>query len=123
MVATTSAAPRAKVGELQEVGAEVMEFLSREGQVDLEQLLRELGSREIISVMIEGGSTLLASFFEQGLVDKVIVFIAPMIIGGRRAKMAVAGEGAERIAHALRLGRVKVERLGDDAMISGYLGG
>ncbi|MCK4243120.1 MAG: bifunctional diaminohydroxyphosphoribosylaminopyrimidine deaminase/5-amino-6-(5-phosphoribosylamino)uracil reductase RibD [Dehalococcoidia bacterium] len=123
MVATTSAAPRAKVGELQEVGAEVMEFLSREGQVDLEQLLRELGSREIISVMIEGGSTLLASFFEQGLVDKAIVFIAPMIIGGRRAKMAVAGEGAERIAHALRLGRVKVERLGDDAMISGYLGG
>jgi len=123
LVATTSAASQAKVREFQEVGAEVLELLSREGQVDLEQLLRELGRREIISVMVEGGSTLFASFFKHGLVDKVIVFIAPIIIGGRGAKTAVAGEGAERIAHALRLSRVKVERFGDDAMISGYVEG
>ena len=123
MVATTSAAPRAKVREFQEVGAEVVELTSKEGLVNLEELLRELGRRGSISVMVEGGSTLFASLFEQGLVNKVIAFIAPMIIGGRRAKMAVAGEGVERIDHALRLNRVTVERLGDDVMMSGYVGG
>ncbi len=123
MVATTSAMPRAKVREFQEVGAEVLELISKDGLVSLEELLRELGRREIINVMVEGGSTLFASLFEQGLVDKVIAFIAPMIIGGKRANMAVGGEGVERIDQALRLNRVTVERFGDDVMISGYVGG
>jgi len=123
VVATTAAAPRARVREFQEVGAEVLELISRDGLVSLEELLRELGRREIINVMVEGGSTLFASLFEQGLVDKVIAFIAPMIIGGKRANMAVGGEGVERIDQALRLNRVTVERFGDDVMISGYVGG
>lgn len=123
MVAVTSAVPRAKVREFQEVGAEVLEVISKDGLVNLEELLRELGSRGSISVMVEGGSTLFASLFEQGLVDKVIAFIAPMIIGGKRANVAVGGEGVERIDQALRLNRVTVERFGDDVKISGYVGG
>lgn len=123
MIATTSAAPRAKVREFQELGAEVLELVSREGLVNPEEMLRELGRRGSISVMVEGGSILFASLFEQGLVDKVIAFIAPMIIGGKRAKIAVGGEGVERIDHALRLNRVTVERFSDDVMISGYVGG
>ncbi len=123
MVATTLAAPRTRVRGFQEVGAEVVEFVSQEGLVNLEELLKELGRRGSISVMVEGGSILFASLFEQGLVDKVVAFIAPMIIGGKRAKMAVAGEGVERIDHALRLNRVTIEHLGDDVMISGYVGG
>jgi len=91
--------------------------------VDLEALMRELGAREITSILAEGGSNLLGSLFEQGLVDKVIAFVAPMIIGGREAKTAVGGEGAEKIAQALRLSRVGVERFGDDVMICGYVGG
>ncbi len=89
--------------------------------VDLGALMRELGAREITSLLVEGGSTLLGSLFEQGLVDKVIAFIAPMIIGGREAKTAVGGKGAERIAQALKLENVKVERFGEDVMICGHL--
>ena len=122
IVATTPAAARNRVKKLEKAGAEVLEFSPREGLVNLDELIRELGARELTSVLVEGGGTLLGSFFEQGLVDKVIVFIAPLIIGGKEAKLAVGGKGAERIAQALRLSRVKVERFGDDVMIVGYVG-
>lgn len=121
IVATTSAAEPARVKKLEEAGAEVLELPSREGLVDLEELLAELGRREITSVLVEGGSTLLGSFFDQGLVDKVVAFIAPVILGGKEAKLAVAGRGANEIAQALRLSHVKVERCGDDVMICGYV--
>ncbi|HLB27877.1 MAG TPA: dihydrofolate reductase family protein, partial [Dehalococcoidales bacterium] len=57
------------------------------------------------------------------LVDKVITFISPVIIGGEEAKMAVAGTGIERMSDAARLERVSVEKFGDDVMISGYVKG
>ena len=125
MVATTPAAASSRVKKLEETGAEVLEFSTfspKEGLVDLEELLRELGRREITRILVEGGGTLLGSLFDQGLVDKVIAFIAPMIIGGKEAKLAVGGKGVDRIAEALRLSRVKVERFGDDVMIVGYAG-
>lgn len=122
IVATTTAAAPDRVKKLKKAGAEVIEFSPREGLVNLEELIRELGRRELTSVLVEGGGTLSGSVFEQGLVDKVVAFIAPMIIGGREAKLAVGGKGAERIAQTLRLSRVKVERFGDDAMIVGYVG-
>jgi diaminohydroxyphosphoribosylaminopyrimidine deaminase/5-amino-6-(5-phosphoribosylamino)uracil reductase len=121
IVATTAAAPGDKVDKLRQVGAEVMRLPARDGMVDLGALMRELGAREITSLLVEGGSTLLGSLFEQGLVDKVIAFIAPMIIGGREAKTAVGGKGAERIAQALKLENVKLERFGEDVMICGHL--
>ncbi|MBI4294813.1 MAG: bifunctional diaminohydroxyphosphoribosylaminopyrimidine deaminase/5-amino-6-(5-phosphoribosylamino)uracil reductase RibD [Chloroflexi bacterium] len=114
------AAERARA--LAQAGAEVLELPSRDSLVDLAALLQELGRRGIISVLVEGGSTLLGCLFDQGLVDKVVVFVAPIIIGGREAVTAVGGEGAFELEKALRLNRVKVERLGDDVMISGYLG-
>ena len=102
---------------------ELPPFSPDEVLVDLGELLAELGRRQITGVMVEGGGTLLGSFFEQGLMDKVIVFIAPVIIGGAEARLAVGGKGAERIAGALWLSNVKVERFGDDVMICGYLKG
>ena len=126
LVAVTPDAPSSNTKELEKAGGEVLELPSHEGLVDLEALLAELVKREITSVLVEGGSTLLGSFFElfkfheKCLVDKVITFIAPVIIGGRDAKLAVGGKGAERITDALRLSRVKIERFGDDVMICGY---
>jgi diaminohydroxyphosphoribosylaminopyrimidine deaminase/5-amino-6-(5-phosphoribosylamino)uracil reductase len=66
---------------------------------------------------------LLGSLFDRGLVDKVVAFIAPVIIGGAEAKTAVAGQGATKIADALRLQQVRMERLGDDMMVIGYVRG
>jgi len=103
------------------VEAELLELPSTEGLVDLKKLLKALAEREITSVLVEGGGILLGSLFDDGLVDKVIVFIAPIIIGGREAKTAVSGQGIDRIADSLKLQDVTVERFGEDLMVSGYV--
>jgi diaminohydroxyphosphoribosylaminopyrimidine deaminase/5-amino-6-(5-phosphoribosylamino)uracil reductase len=82
--------------------------------------MQALGQREISSVLLEGGGTILASAFAAGLVDKVLAFIGPKIIGGKAAPTPVGGEGAPSLAQALTLKRVAVERLGPDVLISGY---
>jgi diaminohydroxyphosphoribosylaminopyrimidine deaminase/5-amino-6-(5-phosphoribosylamino)uracil reductase len=106
---------------LVECGAELLEFPAPDGRIDMAVLLAVLGKREITSLMVEGGGLLLGSLFDAGLVDKVVAFIAPLVIGGGRAIMAVSGMGVERIADATRLERVNVEKFGDDVMVSGYV--
>ncbi len=91
-----------------------------DGRVDLDALLLELGRREIISVLVEGGSTLLGSMFDLGLVDKVVAFLAPVVIGGETAPSAVGGLGVELMSDAMRLERVTVERFGNDVAVVGY---
>lgn len=104
-----------------QAGAEILELPAAKGAVDLERLLAALGEQEITSVLVEGGGILFGSLFDHGLVDKVIAFIAPVIIGGAEAKTAVAGKGVDKVAESLRLERVRVERLGDDLAVSGYV--
>jgi len=104
-----------------QAGAELLELPSAEGQVDLERLLQALGEREITSVLVEGGGILLGSLFDCGLVDKVIAFIAPIIIGGEKAKTAVGGEGVDKVIDSLKLKRISMERFSEDLMVSGYV--
>jgi len=106
---------------LAQVGAELVELPSAEGLVDLEKLLKVLGEWEITSVLIESGGILLGSLFDYRLVDKVIAFISPIIIGGMKAKTAVAGNGVDKVVNSFKLERIKVEKLGKDLMISGYV--
>jgi diaminohydroxyphosphoribosylaminopyrimidine deaminase/5-amino-6-(5-phosphoribosylamino)uracil reductase len=101
-------------------GAEVLELPSREGLVDLVKLMEVLGKRGIVTILVEGGGKLLGSLFDHGLVDKVLVFISPMIIGGNSA-VSVGGNGVENVAQALRLNRVKTMKFGEDLMVAGYL--
>jgi diaminohydroxyphosphoribosylaminopyrimidine deaminase/5-amino-6-(5-phosphoribosylamino)uracil reductase len=104
-----------------QVGAEVIELPSAKGRVDLENLLKALGEREITSILVEGGGILLGSLFDCGLVDKVTAFIAPIIVGGKEAKTAVGGEGVDKIVDSFRLERIKVKRFDEDLMVSGYI--
>lgn len=104
-----------------QAGAELLELPAEEGMIDLTSLLRSLSQRQITSVLVEGGGSVLGSLFDNKLVDKVIAFIAPIVIGGTEARTAVAGKGVDRVAEALRLERVHVERFGDDIMLSGYV--
>jgi len=106
-----------------EVDAELLSLPAAEGSVDLKKLLKTLGKREITSVLVEGGEALLGSLFDNELVDKVIAFVAPIIIGGKEAKTAVGGKGIEKVADSLRLERVSMEKLGEDVMISGHVRG
>lgn len=106
-----------------QVGAELLELPSEKGLVDLARLLKVLGERDITSVLVEGGGILLGSLFDSRLVDKVIAFIAPIIIGGEEAKTAVTGKGVDKVIDAIKLERISVEKFGEDLMISGYVRG
>lgn len=106
---------------LAKTGAEILDLPSEFGVIDLRLLLKILGEREITNIMAEAGGTLLGSLFDNGLVDKVIAFIAPVIVGGRDAKQAVAGKGIAKLSDCPKLERVRVERLGEDIMVSGYM--
>ena len=88
--------------------------------MDLLALLKELGQRGVTTVFVEGGATLLGSLFDAGLVDRVVAFVAPLIIGGESALSPVGGVGVERMAEALRLSDVQVETFGNDVAITGW---
>jgi diaminohydroxyphosphoribosylaminopyrimidine deaminase/5-amino-6-(5-phosphoribosylamino)uracil reductase len=108
---------------LAQTGAEIVELPAEDGFVDLGELLRILGKRGITSVLVEGGGTLLGSLFDHRIVDKVVAFVSPVIIGGAGAVTPVAGTGVEKMADAFRLERVATRTRGDDVIVSGYVGG
>ncbi len=112
-----------KAEDFRRAGAEVVELPAKHGVIDLADLLSLLGKRQITSVLVEGGNKLFGSLFDSNLVDKILAFISPIIIGGEGAKSAVGGNGVRRVAEALRLNRVRISEFGDDILISGYVGG
>ena len=92
-----------------------------EGRVSFPDLLDELGKRDILSVLVEGGAEVHAAMFEQDLVDKVCAYVAPKLIGGRQAPGPLGGAGIDRLGDATRLNDVDVTRLGEDFMITAYV--
>jgi diaminohydroxyphosphoribosylaminopyrimidine deaminase / 5-amino-6-(5-phosphoribosylamino)uracil reductase len=104
-------------------GAEVLALPLNHEQVDLRQLMLVLGERQITSVLVEGGGTLLGALFDAGLVDKVYTFVSPVIIGGKEAVAAVGGLGKARMADCCRLKKVKTEIIDQDVLVSGYIEG
>lgn len=109
-----------KRAALKAAGAELLEMPLDDGRVDLAQLFNALGKRQVTSVLVESGGTLLGSLFDRRLVDKVVAFIAPIIIGGKTALTPVAGQGVATIAEAVRLKHCRVTTIGEDIMLSGY---
>jgi len=121
LIATTKEMEPAKAKVLAQAGAEILKLPSKGGLVDLQELLQVLGKRQVISLMVEGGAAVFGSLFEQGLVDKVLVFIAPIIIGGEQAKNPVEGKGVEKLSQATNLTGMKVVKVGNDILVSGYV--
>ncbi|MFH0926846.1 MAG: bifunctional diaminohydroxyphosphoribosylaminopyrimidine deaminase/5-amino-6-(5-phosphoribosylamino)uracil reductase RibD [bacterium] len=122
IIITTFNAPQERVKNLEKVGAKIL-FVPSTGnnKVSLKHAIIELSKLEITSVMIEGGSEISASSLQEGIVDKVIFFIAPKIIGGNSAPCAVGGEGVATLEEAIKLENIKMCRLGDDLMLEGYV--
>jgi len=121
IIAVTNSAPRGRIARVEALGARVIRCPARRGRVSLRSLWRRLGRMGVMSVMIEGGGETVASALEEGVVDRVMVFVAPTIIGGRGAPTPVGGDGIKRIADAIPLSSVAVERCGDDVLIVGYV--
>lgn len=121
LVVTTGEAALERVKALAAAGAEVVELPARGGMVSLGDLLSLLGERQIMSMMVEGGAGVFGSLFEERLLDKVLVFVAPIVIGGHGAKNPVEGKGVEKLSQATGITRVRVETVGSDVLISGYV--
>jgi diaminohydroxyphosphoribosylaminopyrimidine deaminase/5-amino-6-(5-phosphoribosylamino)uracil reductase len=84
----------------------------------LRAVLRDLGRREITSVLIEGGGDVLSQALDQRLIDKVQIYIAPLFTGGN--VLAFGGSGAASTQESLRLDSPRYERIGQDICITGY---
>jgi len=119
-IVVTTTAPADVEQELCSRGAHVWRLSDGAGRIDLPRLLAHLTENGIDSVLIEGGGETAAAFLNAGLVDKVSLFIAPLLIGGRGAVPAFGGAGAERVADALRLERVTTKWFEPDLLYTGY---
>jgi diaminohydroxyphosphoribosylaminopyrimidine deaminase/5-amino-6-(5-phosphoribosylamino)uracil reductase len=101
--------------------ATILEVREKAGQINLKALMKKLAQLEISNILVEGGGTLIGSLFDEGLVDKVLFFISPKIIGGKEAISSVAGGGIAQVDKSIKLKKVKLKRLGEDFLIEGYV--
>ncbi|MBV8194623.1 MAG: bifunctional diaminohydroxyphosphoribosylaminopyrimidine deaminase/5-amino-6-(5-phosphoribosylamino)uracil reductase RibD [Candidatus Dormibacteraeota bacterium] len=120
LVATTERADPGRLRRLRDAGVSVDVVANTGDRVDLHAMLRLLGGRGVISLLVEGGAAVHGALFDAQAVDKVVAMIAPMIIGGERSPGAVGGNGAESLGRAARLRDVAVERSGVDLIVTGY---
>lgn len=122
VIAATDAASPAALAALKEAGAEVLVLPPDDRErVDIRSLLERMGARPLLSVLVEGGGELLGSFFDEGLVDKLYAYIAPIVIGGASAPGPVGGQGVSNVEDALHLRDAETVALGNDILVSGYV--
>jgi diaminohydroxyphosphoribosylaminopyrimidine deaminase/5-amino-6-(5-phosphoribosylamino)uracil reductase len=121
IVATTSRAPASRRRRMEQRHVRVLTTDSRDGLVDLPDLMQRLGAMEITSVLIEGGAEINASALKSGVVNKVIVMMAPKLLGGRDAISAIGGRSPKRLDNAVKLRETVVRRMGEDVIVEGYL--
>jgi diaminohydroxyphosphoribosylaminopyrimidine deaminase/5-amino-6-(5-phosphoribosylamino)uracil reductase len=119
LIATTQLSP-ARIPQVQALGCEVLCLPEIDGRPDIGALLAELGRRRMTNLLIEGGSAVLGSFLDAGLIDEFHVFIAPRLVGGATARTPIAGKGVATIAEGLRLADCRVEMVQGDVYIHGW---
>ncbi len=118
LVATTEGAPGWRREAWRSAGAEVL-VLDDAGSalIPLDDLFRELGKRDVQGVLMEGGPTLAWEAVGRGLVDQVVLFFAPILVGGQDAPSVLMGGGIPTIADPFRLEIDEVARVGPDIKV------
>jgi len=116
LIAVGAEAPADRVAALTRAGATVLRGPTRSGRVDVGALLARLFELDVRAVLLEGGGETHAAFADAGLVDRVAVFLAPRLLGGRAAPGLLGGEGRD-LKDALALGPMSVTMLGDDVLL------
>lgn len=119
IILTTENADKSKAQSLTDAGVEVIACGSGQ-QVELSEAMRKLGELEIGSILLEGGGKLNGAMLEAGLIDKIMIYMAPKIIGGMDAPGTFTFAGFEKMSQAVELEHVQVEMAGEDICISGY---
>ncbi len=97
--------------------ARILEVKEKAGQINLRDALKKLAQLQISNIIVEGGGTLIGSLFDERLVDKILFFISPKIIGGKEAVSSVMGNGVKRVDQAVKLHDLKIRRFGEDLLV------
>jgi diaminohydroxyphosphoribosylaminopyrimidine deaminase/5-amino-6-(5-phosphoribosylamino)uracil reductase len=106
---------------IQAKGAEVVPIETCSAGIDLHAVLRQIGQRGYSSILVEAGSTLNSAFLSENLIDRMVLFLAPRIIGGRLAPGAFGGEGIVSLSDSVELEDIEITPVGTDLMINGYV--
>ncbi|GAB4243015.1 MAG: bifunctional diaminohydroxyphosphoribosylaminopyrimidine deaminase/5-amino-6-(5-phosphoribosylamino)uracil reductase RibD [Thermoleophilia bacterium] len=123
LVVTTEGASGELRARIEERGAQVVAVPADErGLCSAGHVARELAKRGVQSLLLEGGPRLAGSWWDAGLIDKVIAFVAPVLAGGAAAPGPLPGAGAALMQEAVRLRDLEIEQIGTDVVVSGYLG-
>ena len=120
-IATLDTMSKDNLVKLLDTGAEILLARGSKGRVDLKYLMKMLGSFGITSVLIEGGAEVNASALKSGIVDKVVLFIAPMLMTGRDSLCSIGGTSPMKLAQSIGLSDMQVRIVGQDLMIEGYV--
>ena len=121
-IATTKKEPDQKIQALKEREVVVLVLPDQGGRVSLKDLMKELSHRGITSLMIEGGAEVNASALQAGIVDKIIWFVAPRLLGGKEALGVIGGPSPLNLDEALIIRDLRCWQVGEDLMLEGYLG-
>jgi diaminohydroxyphosphoribosylaminopyrimidine deaminase/5-amino-6-(5-phosphoribosylamino)uracil reductase len=110
-----------KKDRLEKGGARVLQTPVKENRIDLKALMVLLGDMEITSLLIEGGGRVTASSFSAGIVDKLMFFYAPKILGGSDGVPICSGSGPRLMKDSIHIRNVSVRRFGEDILVEGYV--
>jgi len=120
IIATTSNTPARKITAIKKLGVEVLVVRKeRNGKVSFSSLLKELGKREIMSVLVEGGSGMITALLKVNLVDKMIIPISPRILG--KGLEAIGDLNINKIKDAIKFSSFKTMKKGDDLIFEGTI--
>lgn len=123
IIVTTENAPQKKKAALRKRGVLVVETPAKNKKVDLEKMLKSLADLGIMHIFLEGGGELLGAMFDRKLIDRILFFISPKIIGGENAISSVRGFGVKRISDAIDLKEISTAKIGNDILVEGYVHG
>jgi diaminohydroxyphosphoribosylaminopyrimidine deaminase/5-amino-6-(5-phosphoribosylamino)uracil reductase len=105
---------------LESKGVEIVSLPERAGRISIKVLLAVLGRRGIESLLVEGGAGVYGSFLEERQLDKLVLFLAPCLIGGQKAMGMIGGTGVTTVAEALRFKEIKVKTRSGDILVEAY---
>ncbi|RJX29330.1 MAG: bifunctional diaminohydroxyphosphoribosylaminopyrimidine deaminase/5-amino-6-(5-phosphoribosylamino)uracil reductase RibD [Dethiobacter sp.] len=120
ILAVTELASPDKLEALRSSGVEVLTLPSKEGQVDLHELMLALGANEISILLVEGGGTLNYSLLNENIIDKIYFFIAPFLLGGKNAPTPLEGAGINELEESWAVESMEMKQLDNDLLIIGY---
>lgn len=123
IVVTTKHVNKNVMKLLEDKGVEILTVNLKNNLVDLKEMINKLGELNIDSILIEGGSSLNFSAVNENIVDKIQVYVAPIILGGEISKTPIGGQGVYDIKEAFKLHKLEYKQVGSDILIEGYLKG